>query len=186
MRLYALFRLAFASAPGFSPLTSPQLLTRRLILQEARRQALSFDHCPPTACKLTVSGSFSLPLSGYFSPFPHGTCPLSVAKEYLALGGGPPGFPPGSTCPVVLRILPASFHPSPTRLSLSSVGLPRPFGWVPGCFRQSYNPRIAPGLGSSLFARRYFGNRVFFLLLRVLRCFSSPGSLLANYGFICG
>ena len=33
------------------------------------------------------------------------------------------------------------------------------------------------GLGSSLFARRYSGNRFFFLLLRVLRCFSSPGSL---------
>ena len=33
------------------------------------------------------------------------------------------------------------------------------------------------GLGSSLFARRYSGNRVFFLFLRVLRCFSSPGSL---------
>ena len=33
------------------------------------------------------------------------------------------------------------------------------------------------GLGSFHFARRYFGNRVFFLFLRVLRCFSSPGSL---------
>ena len=32
------------------------------------------------------------------------------------------------------------------------------------------------GLGSFHFARRYFGNRVFFLFLRVLRCFSSPGS----------
>ena len=32
----------------------------------------------------------------------------------------------------------------------------------------------APGLGSSHFARRYFGNRGFFLFLRVLRCFSSP------------
>ena len=31
--------------------------------------------------------------------------------------------------------------------------------------------------GSSLFARRYLGNRVFFLFLRLLRCFSSPGSL---------
>ena len=38
-------------------------------------------------------------------------------------------------------------------------------------------PRIRRyGLGSSLFARRYFGNRFFFLFLRVLRCFSSPGS----------
>ena len=33
------------------------------------------------------------------------------------------------------------------------------------------------GLGSSHFARRYFGNRFFFLFLRVLRCFSSPGFL---------
>ena len=33
------------------------------------------------------------------------------------------------------------------------------------------------GLGSSAFARRYLRNRVFFLFLRVLRCFSSPGSL---------
>ena len=32
------------------------------------------------------------------------------------------------------------------------------------------------GLGSFHFARRYFGNRVFFLFLRLLRCFSSPGS----------
>ncbi len=33
------------------------------------------------------------------------------------------------------------------------------------------------GLGSSGFARRYYRNRVFFLFLGVLRCFSSPGSL---------
>ena len=33
------------------------------------------------------------------------------------------------------------------------------------------------GLGSFPFARRYSGNRVFFLFLRLLRCFSSPGSL---------
>ena len=33
------------------------------------------------------------------------------------------------------------------------------------------------GLGSSHFARRYSGNRCFFLFLRVLRCFSFPGSL---------
>ena len=31
-----------------------------------------------------------------------------------------------------------------------------------------------PGLGSSPFARHYWGNRVYFLFLRVLRCFSSP------------
>ena len=32
------------------------------------------------------------------------------------------------------------------------------------------------GLGSSDFARHYFRNRFYFLFLRVLRCFSSPGS----------
>ena len=42
------------------------------------------------------------PLPGCFSPFPHGTRPLSVAGECLALGGGPPCFPPGSSCPAVL------------------------------------------------------------------------------------
>ena len=36
------------------------------------------------------------------------------------------------------------------------------------------------GLGCSPFARHYLGNRVFFLFLRVLRCFSSPGALPAT------
>ena len=40
---------------------------------------------------------------------------------------------------------------------------------TPGCTH--------PGLGSFHFARRYSGNRCFFLFLRLLRCFSSPGSL---------
>ena len=42
---------------------------------------------------------------------------------------------------------------------------------------QSITPKDkSSGLGSSHFARRYFGNRCFFLFLRLLRCFSSPGS----------
>src|ERR1041384_6210773 len=44
----------------------------------------------PTACRLPISGSISLPSSGCFSPFPHGTCTLSVIEEYLGLEGGPP------------------------------------------------------------------------------------------------
>ena len=40
-----------------------------------------------------------------------------------------------------------------------------------------YPARIATcGLGSSNFARHYSQNRFYFLFLRVLRCFSSPGS----------
>ena len=43
------------------------------------------------------------PLTGYFSPFPHGTGSLSVMQWYLALEDGPPRFPQGFTCPTVLR-----------------------------------------------------------------------------------
>ena len=57
-----------------------------------------------------VSNSISLPLSGFFSPFPHGTCSLSVSKEYFALEGGPPRFRQGFTCPVLLRILDKFFR----------------------------------------------------------------------------
>ena len=51
-----------------------------------------------------VSGTISLPSSGCFSPFPHGTRTLSVSREYLALPDGPGGFTQGSTCPALLRI----------------------------------------------------------------------------------
>ena len=39
------------------------------------------------------------------------------------------------------------------------------------------------GLASFPFARRYLGNRSFFLFLELLRCFSSPRSLLTDYLF---
>ena len=43
---------------------------------------------------------------------------------------------------------------------------------------QSSTPECThSGLASSAFARRYLRNRCFFLFLRLLRCFSSPGSL---------
>ena len=38
-----------------------------------------------TACRHSISVSISLPLSGFFSPFPHGTSSLSVVEEYLGL-----------------------------------------------------------------------------------------------------
>ena len=56
-----------------------------------------------TACKHSVSGTVSLPLSGCFSPFPHGTCSLSVTEEYLGLEGGPPTFRQDFTCPALLK-----------------------------------------------------------------------------------
>ena len=58
----------------------------------------------PTACRRMVSGSLSLPLSGFFSPFLHSTRSLSVSQEYLALPDGPGGFAQNSSCSALLRI----------------------------------------------------------------------------------
>ena len=84
-------------------------------MQKARGQAFQAEawHSPPTACRHTVSGTISLPSQGCFSPFPHGTGSLSVAREYLALRNGLRSFPRDFSCPVVLRNLssePAHFR----------------------------------------------------------------------------
>ena len=64
-------------APVFSTLTLPLTTSRRLILQQARRQTLK------VILLLLVSLRFHVlftPLPGFFSPFPHGTIPLSVIQ----------------------------------------------------------------------------------------------------------
>ena len=67
---------------------------------------------------------------------------------------------------------------SHTGLSPCIAGLSRPFCYHTSHLSRSITPECThSGLGSFHFARRYFGNRVFFLFLRLLRCFSSPGSL---------
>ena len=67
---------------------------------------------------------------------------------------------------------------SSTRLSLSLAGFPKTILLAFSSLMQSITPRCTHhGLGSFPFARRYSGNRCFFLFLRLLRCFSSPGSL---------
>ena len=98
----ALFRLAFATDPHLKCLTLPVKVTRRLIMQKARRH--NANGVTPTACRRMVSGSFSLPCSGFFSPFPHGTGSLSVSQEYLALPDGAGGFRRDFTCPALLRV----------------------------------------------------------------------------------
>ena len=90
-----------------------------------------------------VSGSISLPSSGFFSPFPHGTGSLSVSWEYLALPDGPGRFTQDSTCPALLRrplhrinIMVRGFHPLWPNFPERSLILQRMITW-------SYNPAIA-------------------------------------------
>ena len=147
-------------------------------------------HSPPTVCRHTVSGSISLPSQGFFSPFPHGTGSLSVANEYLALGDGPPGFPQGFTCPAVLRCplrVRSTFAYATFTLSGSAfqriplaAGLVTLLLWV---LQPPAPPKRFRVWASSDFARHYFRNRDFFLFLRVLRWFTSPGKLVPAYGF---
>ena len=66
---------------------------------------------------------------------------------------------------------------SPTGLSPSLAGLSRTVPLQSEVINAVRTPECThSGLGSFHFARRYFENRVFFLFLRLLRCFSSPGS----------
>ena len=111
------------------------------------------------------------------------------------MGDGPPRFRRDCSCPAVLRIRPGGSGISTTWLSHPPAGRSRPHSSMPLLF-DSYldvlQPRSITGLGSFRFARRYLGNRSdtfiapCFLLLRVLRCFSSPGLPSITYGFSDG
>ena len=132
-----------------------------------------------------VSGTISLPCSGFFSPFLHSTRSLSVSREYLALPDGPGRFAQDSSCPALLRIPLCC-------ISLHILDYHRLWSHFPKCsvhdlhtMSRSYNPAGAlrrqrfglfpvrsPLLGESF---------IYFLFLQVLRCFSSLRSLLIRY-----
>src|SRR5947209_5069286 len=120
--LCALFRLAFASAPRHKRLTLLVTVSRRIIMQKARRHpGPGIRRYPvsraPTACRHVVSGSLSSPGRGssHLSLALLGS--LSVAREYLALRDGPRRFRPASTCPVLLRYRPGGYSVPRTGLS---------------------------------------------------------------------
>ncbi len=84
-----------------SHLTSPVIVTRRLIMQKARRHQISWLR-PLVSVWFQVL--FSPSFSECFSPFLHSTGSLSVSREYLALPDGPGRFMQNSSCSALLRI----------------------------------------------------------------------------------
>ena len=107
-------------------------------------------------------------------------CPLSVSREYLALPDGPGWFAQDSTCPALLRI-PLSlvkvhargFHP--LRPNFPDRHIP----FLSTTSRSYYPGDALPQRRFGLFPVRspLLGESLnYFLFLRVLRCFSSPGS----------
>ena len=97
---------------------------------------------------------------------------------------GPGGFSQDFSCPAILRCPPLEYSRiSPKGLSPAMARLSSRFGYPEQSIcRQVLQPRMMrchiSGLGSSAFARHYLRNHCYFLFLRVLRCFSSPGSPL--------
>ena len=162
-------------------LTSLHNVTRRSVLQKVHGRTL-------IVLPLLVNTGFQVLFHsppGVLFTFPSRYYALSVTKSYLALGGGPPCFPPDSSCLAVLWY----------QLSFRSFRL-RAFYplWrsFPALFCSYLRDKCWPttprskllGLGSFPFARRYSGNRCFFLFLPVLRCFSSPECPPYHYVFI--
>ena len=123
------------------------------------------------------------PQQGFFSPFLRSTISLSVTQEYLALRGGPRWFIRDFTCPILLGnstyvtfFLLLDFHHLWCRIQLLRLIL--------SFFIFVFPLPLFTGLGWSRFARRYYGNRVCFLFLQLLRCFNSLGCLYPTYEFI--
>ena len=154
IRCYPDFILAKGRSPGFAStpadstpssdslslrlrgscrLTSPARVTRRFIMQKARRHPTTGA---PTACRRTGSGSVSLPCSGFFSPFPHGTGSLSVSRD--------------SSCPALLRIPSAGRVATCKGLSPATAALSR---GVPLATRPAHDGPTTP----SAPRRRRFG-----------------------------
>jgi hypothetical protein len=134
----------------------------------------------PTGRKRTVSGALSLPLNGVLFTIPSRYWFPIGRLWYLALGGGPPRFPPATTWPAVLT---SAQHAPPHRVAYGALTLSRgPFQQPSAAVRRHSRARRLPpppcpasnpvsaapagsshedGLGSSPFARRYWGNPFF-------------------------
>jgi hypothetical protein len=185
---HALFRLGFPSAPAVPALTSRQRVTRWLILQKARRQASSFEYCPPTACKRPVSGSFHSPHRGSFH------LSLTVLVRYrsskvFSLGQWsallPTRFlvPRGTQARIRSRRFFAygAFTPSGGPFQCPSAQAPFSYSFrglrtsaIPPTTPYLHRPQSVPQVGFGLLPFRSPLLRESSLFLRVLRCFSSP------------
>ena len=112
--------------------------------------------------------------------FPSRYYSLSVFYLYLALPDGSGRFQQDYTCLAVLRIhytLKTFLLYVAITLCGSTFQMIRINVLKHVSVLQPHNCKNNYGLGSSQFVRHYYGNHYYFLFLRVLRCFSSPGML---------
>ena len=165
-------RFRFGSATS-----SLNLASHRNSPARSTKSTTSSTKRSPSACKLTVSGSFSLPSRGPF----HLSLTVLFAIGHVvvfSLTGWSPFLPSGflvsRRTPDSARRASAFTYGNFTLCVIPSQVFRLAFSLAS---RGPYPQRISTfGLGSSDFARHYFRNHFCFLFLRVLRCFSSPGS----------
>ena len=103
MELAALFRLAFATAPELQSLNLAPQIKSPDHSSIGTPPSFLMKRKTTTFCRLTVSDLFHSPLGVLFT-FPSRYWYAIGDQGYLALEGGPPSFPQGFTCPVVLRV----------------------------------------------------------------------------------
>ena len=126
MEFYLHFSLLMARSLGFGSNTTNFIRPIQTCFHYGSRPEVlnlaSYIHSPDHSTKGTISHVdvlYVLVSTGFqvlfHSPpgvlftFPSQYYSLSVIREYLGLEGGPPIFPPGSTCPAVLWIQLADF-----------------------------------------------------------------------------
>ncbi len=174
--------LGFPSAPCLKHLTLPARAARRTVLQKVRGPALT---AVPQLVNTGVQVLFHSP-HGVLFTFPSQYSALSVTKEYLALRGGPRAFPQGFTCPVVLWIPPCrlplrlrGFHPLRHAFPGHFCWGLRPFmrSEPRGARAPGWAPPVSLAAPSGITCLASLRSQAYcFLFLRLLRCFSSPGS----------
>ena len=175
MTYVALLRLGFPSASNLLVLN---LATTNNSPDRSTKSTRSHSYGASTACKHRVSGSFSLRSRGSFHLSFTVLCAIGH-RGVFRLGGWSPR-------------LPTRFLVSRGTLDTAKLQFDFVYGIItlfdetfqtlrlsPICATlQSATPKYKYfGLACFPFARRYLGNRCFFLLLKVLRCFSSLRSL---------
>ena len=138
--MFALFRLGFPSA---SCILALNLATTNNSPDRSTKSTRShiFTIVLPLLVNIEFQVLFHSP-PGVLFTFPSQYYTLSVTEEYLGLGGGPPGFPQGFSCLVVLWILLGFTWISLTGLSPSLMRLSRLFSYPHSCHVAVRNPKV--------------------------------------------
>ena len=162
--------------PSGSGLPVLNLASKRNSPDRSTKSTRSYLNVVPQLVNTGFQVLFHYP-PGVLFTFPSQYYALSVTKEYLALRGGPRIFSQGSTCLDLLWIPPCQstfhlrgFHPLWPAFPGRSV---KSFGSIPRSEPRSARTPVW-ALPVSLAATSRI--TCCFLFLRLLRCFSSPGS----------